>query len=366
MKILILANNDVGLYKFRKELLEELLKTHEVYISLPNGDFVKDMIAMGCQFVETDFSRHGTNPVSELKLFLSYKRMLKEIKPGIVFTYTIKPNVYGGIACQALKIPYVANITGLGTAVENPGLMQKMILFLYRKGLKGAQKVFFQNTENLEFMLGNKIIGGSHDLLPGSGVDLKNYLFERYPDDNGKLIFITVGRIMKDKGISELLHAAGTIKNKYPGVIFKLIGSFDEDYQTEVQKAHKDGIIEYLGQQQDVKPFYKECNAVIHASYHEGMSNVLLEASATGRPVIATNIPGCREIFDNGVSGISFKPKDANDLVRAIEVFIRLSHEQRAEMGKAARKKVQDQFSREIVIGKYLNELKGINQYESL
>ena len=148
MRVMILANNDVGLYKFRKELLERLLQEHEVFICLPDGGFVKEMVKMGCKFIACDLlDRHGTNPIKDLKLMSWYKKILRQHKPGIVFTYTIKPNVYGGMACASLNIPYVANVTGLGTAVENGGIMQKITLSLYKSGLKKAQKVFFQNSE---------------------------------------------------------------------------------------------------------------------------------------------------------------------------------------------------------------------------
>ena len=167
MKIMILANSDIGLYKFRKELLQRLTAMHEVYILLPYGDFVDDLTKMGCVFIPIEFDRHGTNPFKELKLIKLYKNAIKKVKPDIVFTYTIKPNIYGGMACAKLRVPYVANITGLGTAVEKKSLLQKIALFLYKRGLRKAQKVFFQNTENLEFMLGHKVIKDNYEVLPG-------------------------------------------------------------------------------------------------------------------------------------------------------------------------------------------------------
>lgn len=367
-KIVIISNVTSGLIRFRKELIEKISETYELTILASDTGGTDDLKKLKCKFINTELDRHGTNPMKELLLILLYMKHLKHIKPDYVLTYTIKPNVYGGITCQILNIPYIANVTGLGTAIQNLGLMQKISLLLYRFGLRKAQKVFFQNVENQRYMIEHKVVSSKYDLLPGSGINLNNYTFEKYPQNknNDHLIFITVGRIMKDKGIVEVIEAARIIKEKYEDVIFKLIGPYDEDFREIVESAQKDGSVEYLGLLQDVKPFYKECNAVIHASYHEGMSNVLLEASATGRPVIATDIPGCREIFDNGVSGISFKPKDVNDLVRAIEEFIHLSHEQRSEMGKAAREKVEKQFSRDIVISKYLRELKGFGNNESL
>ena len=206
MKILILANNDVGLYKFRKELMEELLKEHEVFICLPNGDFIKELVSMGCKFISCDLlDRHGTNPIKEMKLVFWYKKVLRDYKPDIVFTYTIKPNVYGGMACGSLDIRYVVNITGLGTAVENSGLMQKVTLILYKMGLKKAQKVFFQNTENQDFMLNRGVVKGEYDLLPGSGVNLNHYQCLSYPNED-TVDFVFVARVMKEKGIDQYLY----------------------------------------------------------------------------------------------------------------------------------------------------------------
>ena len=199
MKVLILANNSVGLYKFRKELLEALLANkHEVFISLPNGDFIDDMQQMGCRFIETEISRHGTNPLTDLALAKKYCSIIKSVKPDIVFTYTIKPNVYGGIACQLCKVPYVANVTGLGTAVENGGILQKITLALYRTGLRKAKRVFFQNLANQDFMLGHKVVRGAYSLLPGSGVNLERFAPLPYPDETDGIHFVFISRIMRE------------------------------------------------------------------------------------------------------------------------------------------------------------------------
>ena len=189
MRILILANNDIGLYRFRKELLIALSKEHEVFVSVPNGKFVPKIIEIGCSFIDTSISRHGTNPFQDIKLLKFYMKTIKHIKPDVVLTYTIKPNVYGGMACQKTKTPYLANITGLGNAIENKGLMQKLTLFLYKKGLKKANCVFFQNEANLEFMKKKKTFNSCYKLLPGSGVNLIDNPLEEYPASDEKVVF---------------------------------------------------------------------------------------------------------------------------------------------------------------------------------
>jgi galacturonosyltransferase len=362
MKILILANNDVGLYKFRKELIIKLLKTNSVFISLPYGEFVDEFVKMGCSFVDTSIQRHGTNPIKDLALKKFYKKMIKDIKPDIVLTYTIKPNVYGGMVCSSLKIPYIANVTGLGNAIENPGLLRKISLYLYKKGLKNASVVFFQNKKNLEYMLENKVINDRYKILPGSGVNIVENKFETYPTEEKTISFLMVGRIMQDKGIFELIAAAKQLKEKYSNLKFVVVGPMDDDYQETINQAVQDGVISYLGKRNDIHDLMKNSHAIIHPSYHEGMSNVLLEAASCGRPVLATNVPGCIETFDDGVSGISFKPKDVGSLIDAVEKFLNMSLEQKESMGVAGRKKVEKEFDREIVISDYISEINKITK----
>ena len=337
--------------------MQRLLEEHEVHISLPHGEYVDDMVKMGCTYWPCEFDRHGTNPVKELAQIRYYRELIKQCRPDVVLTYTIKPNVYGGVACATLKIPYITNITGLGSAVENGGLMQKITLALYRLGTKRALKVFFQNSENEKIMLSHGIGTHAHDLLPGSGVNLEQHSFEPYPESDEKIILLVIGRIMRDKGSDEILQAANIIKQRYPNVTFRLLGFRDGDYQEKLDTAVAEGSIEYLGMQNDVHSFIKNSHATVHASYHEGMANVLLETASAGRPVIATDIPGCRETFDDGVSGLSCKPKDVDSLVAAITKFIALPHDSKAQMGLAGRKKMEREFDRSIVVEKYMQEL---------
>ena len=362
MKILILANSPSGLYKFRKELIEALVeKEYKVFASVPEGEFFDEFRAMGCRVIPNRFlERRGTNPVKDMKLLRYYYALIKKVSPDVVLTYTIKPNIYGGMVCGRLKIPCIANITGLGTAVENGGLLQKLTLALYKEGLKKARKVFFQNTHDKEFFEDHNIRTGAFDILPGSGVNTKDYPFEPYPKETDPIVFLIVGRIMKDKGTDEVLAAAKEIKRSHLSVIFRFIGSFDEDYREKIDNAEAEGTIEYVGSQKDMRPWYKGCSAIVHASYHEGMSNVLLEAASTGRPVIATDVPGCIETYEPGVTGLSFKPKDTQSLIDAIEQFLQLSNSKRAAMGRAGRAKVEREFDRQIVVDRYVQEIRNI------
>jgi galacturonosyltransferase len=361
MKILILANFGMGLYKFRKELLEELIsQDNEVYISLPNDEYVPKLEKLGCKFIETHVDRRGTNPIRDLLLLFFYKNLISSLKPDVVLTYTIKPNVYGGIACKITKIPYIANVTGLGTSVENEGLIKKITLALYKLGLNKASCVFFQNEANRKFFIDKNIVKVKTNLIPGSGVNLEQYVFEEYPSSDEKIKFLFIGRIMKAKGIEELLGAAKEVRQKYPNVQIDLVGSYEEDYTQQIDELEKLGIVNYHGKQEDVHEYIKKAHAAILPSYHEGIANVLLESASSGRPILASKVPGCIETFDEGVSGMGFEVKNVDSLVEAIVKFIMLPHDQKKAMGIAGRSKMEREFDRSIVINAYIEEIKNI------
>jgi galacturonosyltransferase len=358
MKILILANNDVGLYKFRGELLERLLaEKHEVFISLPDGSFVPKMVEMGCVFLDTPIERRGTNPVKDIGLLNRYRKLLKEIRPDAVLTYTIKPNVYGGMACQLEKAPYIANVTGLGSAVENGGVLQMITSILYRMGLRKAKKIFFQNEANLQFMKEKGIVSDRYELIPGSGVNLKRFTYSELPKKD-TVDFVYVGRMMKEKGFELYLQAAQAIKEKYPQTRFHLCGDDEDNYRKLVTELEAKGTVIYHGRVDDMNAIYKTVDCTVHPTYYpEGMSNVLLESLACGRPIITTDRPGCKEIVDDGVNGFVVKQRDLEDLIVKIERFLSLSPEERKQFGINGRKKVEKQFDRNIVIDRYLEAI---------
>jgi glycosyltransferase involved in cell wall biosynthesis len=361
MKILVLANFGMGLYNFRRELIEELIKqNHEVFISLPNDEYVPRLESLGCRFINTPVSRRGTNPITDFKLLLNYKKIIKNVKPNVVLTYTIKPNVYGGLACRLAKVPYLANITGLGTAVENGGLLQKLTLFLYKISLKKAKCVFFQNKENEEFLTQRNIISGNYKILPGSGVNLNHYAILDYPS-NDKVNFLFISRVMKEKGINQYLDAATYIKKKYPYTVFHVVGFCEDEYEDKLREMQNKEIIKYHGKQSDVRKFHNISHCTIHPTYYpEGMSNVLLESAACGRPIITTDRSGCREIVDDGVNGYLVVKENSQDLIRKIQKFLALNQEEKKYMGLEGRKKIEREFDRQIVVRSYLDEMMDI------
>ena len=363
MKILILANFGLGLYKFRKELLEELVKGHDVYFCMPKDEYVKPIKEIGCKFISNPFlERHGTNPFQDLRLLQFYKKTLKKLKPDVVLTYTIKCNVYGGMACSALHIPYIVNITGLGTSIENGGMMQRITLSLYRIGLRKAQKVFFQNEENRDFMLQHHVINGAYDMLPGSGVNLTQYKVYPYPDGDS-IDFVFIARVMKEKGIDQYLNAAKVIRKRHPETRFHICGFCEQDYQETLKALNDNGTVNYHGLVDDMEAIYKMSSCVVHPTYYpEGLSNVLLEAASSGRPIITTNRSGCREVIDDGVNGYVVEQKNSKALIAKIEEFLKLSVDERKAMGLAGRAKVEKEFDRQIVINKYIDEIRRLKR----
>ena len=357
-KILFLVNHDVVIYNFRLELVERLLDDgHQVIISSPYGERIEDLKNLGCEYQPIDIARHGMNPIKELKLIFEYKKLIDKVKPDIVFSYTIKPNIYGSIACRSEKVPCVTNITGLGTAVENGGIMQKITVLLYKFAFTKVQRVFFQNTENMQFFVDNKIALGKHFLLPGSGVNLQRFSVLDYPNDD-TVEFAFISRIMKEKGIDQYLEAAEYIREKYPNTVFHVCGFCEEAYEEKLQKLTESGVIKYHGMVRDIKDFMQNVHCTIHPTYYpEGLSNVLLESSASGRPIITTNRSGCREVIDDGVNGFIVNQQDSKDLIEKIERFLALSWDERRNMGLAGRAKVEKEFDRQIVVEKYIAEV---------
>lgn len=359
-RILVLANNDVGLYRFRKDLLAALLGAgHEVYISLPDGGFVSELVQLGCRFIDTPIERRGMNPIHDSKLFHQYRAILKEVKPDLVLTYTIKPNIYGGLACRMAHIPYAVNITGLGSAIENGGWLKKFVLALYKPALKGARVIFFENTGNRDTLAATGVVPKGRDVvLNGAGVNLEDYPYQSYPQE-GAVRFLFVGRVMHEKGVDELFAAAKRMKQEYgDGVEFHIVGSFEEGYKSLMDELEKDVVVKYHGYQSDMKRFYAMASCVVLPSYHEGMSNVLLEAAASGRPLITSDIPGCREAVEDGNSGYLCPAKDANALYGAMQRVMELSVEQRSEMGRRGRERMQALFCKRMIVEETMKELR--------
>lgn len=362
MKVLILSNYANGLYLFRKELLQEMLdRGYTVCVSVPEDENCSKLESMGVQLLFTNLDRRGMNPVKDILLFFNYLRMICREKPDCILTYTIKPNIYGGLAARVLRKKYITNITGLGTAIESRSMLSKLLLRLYSVALKKASVVMFQNEKNKNFMMQKGMRNGNVRIIPGSGVNLSEHCYEEYPSEEQGIVFLAVIRVMKDKGIEEYLNAAEQIRREFPNTKFRLVGEYEEEsrehYEKRIKKLEADGILNYYGHIDNVHQVMKESHVVVHPSYHEGMSNVLLEAAATGRPVVASDVPGCKETFEEAETGYGFTPQSSEELVRTIRKILSLSENERKEMGIRGRSRVEQKFDRKIVTAIYLKEI---------
>ncbi len=358
-KVMLLVNKDNVVYNFRRELVFALLdRGYEVYISSPYGKKIDFLTEKGAKFVSVDIDRRGKNPFKDLLLIRHYYKILKNIRPDVVLTYTTKCSIYGGMVCRKLHIPYIVNNAGL---VENNNpVLESILKVLYKEGFKGAACMMYQNSRERNYVNAILKCKVRYRDIPGSGVNLEEFKFHAYPQDD-IVRFNYVARIVGFKGINELLACAERIKQKYPKTEFVLYGDYDDDsYRQRVADLESKSIVKYGGIQLDMKPCIAKAHAVIHPSYYEGITNVILEHSAMGRPAIASNIPGCMEAIDNGITGYTFPVTNIDELVAAVERFILLDNEGKAYMGKMARKKMEREFDRKFVTNIYLEEIKKI------
>lgn len=357
-KILIVANNDVGLYKFRKELIAELLKENEVYISLPYGELVENLIQMGCHFIDTPLDRRGINPFVDIRLLVSYFKIMKKVKPDMNIMYTIKPNIYASIVSRFLKIPYNVNVTGLGSAFQNENFLKKIIIILYKISLKKVKKVFFENEGNKNVFVDAGIVEEKKTMvLYGAGVNLTEYSFEEYPYENEPIRFLFIARVMKEKGIDEFLYAAKKIKEEISYIQFDIVGPYEDNYSEVINQYMDKGIINYYGFQSDVRPFIKKCHCFVLPSYHEGMANTNLECASMGRPLITSNIHGCKEAVINNVSGFLCEKEDKENLYICLKKFVNLPYEDKKNMGIESRKLMKNKFDKRQIVDKTIKGL---------
>lgn len=357
-RILFLANHFITLYSFRKELINEMVKQgHELYISLPKSEDNKFFENLGCHIIETKIDRRGVNPVKDLNLICFYKKLMHQLNPDIIFSYTIKPNIYGTMASNGLY-KQVCNITGTGATFLKKNFVSIICKILYRLSIRKCYKVFFQNTGDRDFFIKEGLVMNNYAMLPGSGCNLQQHAFRSLPEGD-EIRFLFIGRVMKLKGIDQYLQAAKIVKKKYSNAKFLIAGWNEQPkYMRLVEEAQNAGFVDYIGFRKDINYWIEKCHCVILPSHGgEGVPNVLLEAAATGRICIGSNISGTMDVIDNGKTGFLFKTGDAEDLAQQIEKFILLPKEEKAAMGRAGRKKVEREFDRQVVVRAYLDEV---------
>lgn len=360
-RILFLVNHDIVIYNFRLEIVERLLEDgYDVHVSSPFGERIPELIDLGCHFHEIEINRHGKNPIEEINLIKVYKQLLRTVQPDIILGFTIKPNIYGAIAAKKFNIPFIANITGLGTAVEYKSWKQPIFINLYKFAFKKIYKVYFQNTANRDFFLNHNIVKEHYSLIPGSGVNLDRFSERPYPKKE-LVKFAFISRIMQEKGIDQFIDTATYIREKYQNTEFHIYGFCEQAYEERLKNLQDEGIVYFHGMTKDVAGALENTSCLLHPSYYpEGLSNVLLEACAIGRPIITTNRPGCKEVIDDGVNGYLVEEKNSKDLIEKVEKFLHLTQEEKENLGHNARLKVEREFDRQIIVEQYMKDIKSI------
>ena len=313
--------------------------------------------------------RSGLNPLADLALLRRYRSIMRRVRPAAYLGYTIKPNIYGSLAAASLGIPALPNVSGLGTAFIRGGPLQLLVTALYRFGFRKAPVVFFQNDEDRRLFVERRIVRENQArVLPGSGVDVQRFAPKPQPD--GPPVFLLVARLLRDKGVVEFVQAARSLRTEFPTARFQLLGPIDKDNRTAIAGTElaawiSEGAVEHLGTTDDVRPFIAAATAVVLPSYREGLPRSLLEAAAMSRPLIATDVPGCRDVVDDRVNGLLCQVRCVDSLAGAMREMAEMPTEQRRAMGEAGRRKVQAQYSEELVVQAYLDVLARLDRTES-
>lgn len=358
-KVLILSNDFLTIHNFRMELVSALLeKGHEVFLSLPEDDRNTLFSDMGCKVIDTPISRFGTNPVEDIKTLRFYIKLIKRIEPDVIFTYTAKPNIYGAMAAKKYGVKCICNVTGLGSNFQSENIIKKVMMMLQKFAYKKANTVFFQNSQNLEYFKEKGIVGENARLLPGSGVNLEQNKYEECYKTDGPVKFVTIARIRQDKGYDELFEAIKQAKRDSLNAEFHILGWYEDDSYKQIteQMQNEYGVIVHGSvPHEEVHSLIKNFQFLIHPSYHEGMSNVVLEAAAAGLVCIVSDIHGCKEAVDDGKTGFCVEVKNKDSLYETIKKAVSLTEEQRRQMGIAAHEKTAKEFDRNIIINTYMN-----------
>jgi len=360
MHVLITANAAWNIWNFRRPLVEALLKDgSRVTVVAPEDASVPDIERLGCRFVPLDMNAMSIRPLEGVHLLRQFRSLFRQQRPDVVLSFTIKNNIFGAMAARRLGIPFIPNVTGLGTAFLSGGLMQAIAVFLYRRAFGALPIVFFQNDDDRQLFLDKRIIGhGQGRVIPGSGIDLERFAPVAMPPNSAPVIFLMIARLLRDKGVYEFVAAARLIKARYADTRFQLLGAVASANRTAIDKRtidawESEGVVEYLGTTDDVRPAIAASHCVVLPSYREGAPRTLIEAAAMARPLIATDVPGCRGVVDPGVSGFLCEARSANSLAAAINQFLALSHAARSEMGRQGRAKMERDFDEALVLRAY-------------
>ncbi|WP_370402028.1 glycosyltransferase family 4 protein [Sulfitobacter sp. JB4-11] len=362
MHVLITINAAWNALNFRRPIIDALLERGDrVTLLAPSDASVPHLKSLGVEHVNLEMDTKGLNPVSGIQLTRRLHAHFRDLNPDIVLSYTIKNNIFGAFAAHRLDIPFIPNVSGLGTAFLSGSILQTIARLLYRRAFKPVRTVFFQNSEDLDLFLSLRLVSPTQArLLPGSGIDLDR--FTPLPMPRSPPTFLMIGRLLRDKGTFEFVEAARLLRSEHPTARFQLLGAVDAQNRTAVPADvvtgwQDEGVIDYLGTTDDVRPFIAKASAVVLPSYREGAPRTLMEASAMARPVIATDVPGCRSVVERNVTGIFCAAKSAQSLATAFRQFLAMTNEQQTRMGAAGRRKMVDEYDQRYVVSSYMDEI---------
>lgn len=357
MHVLMTVNAVWNIWNFRRAVVQSLIADgHQVTILAPIDDAVPALEQLGCRVVPLTMNVKGLNPVEDLKLVRRFRRIFRAEKPDVVLSYTIKNNIFGALAARSLSVPFLPNVTGLGTAFLSGGLLLIMAELLYRKAFRGLPAVFFQNEDDRELFVARGLVQPAQTiLLPGSGIDLEHFPAAAYPSAEEAPVFLMIARLLRDKGVVEFVNAARLVKAQRPDVRFQLLGAIAAENRSAIDAVTlqgwvDEGVVEYLGTTSDVRPAIAGSSCVVLPSYREGAPRTLIEASAMARPLVSTDVPGCRAVVQDGVTGLLCAPKDARSLAGRFHQILDLSIPEREAMGLAGRSRMERLYDQNIII----------------
>jgi glycosyltransferase involved in cell wall biosynthesis len=360
MHVVMTANAAWNIWNFRQPVVRALLADgHRVTVLAPPDPKVTNLEALGCTFIPFAMDVKGLNPFNDLALLVRYHKHFKASKPDVILSYTIKSNIFGSIVASRLGIRFVPNVSGLGTAFLSGGVLQMIAEKLYRSAFKHLDTIFFQNVDDRDLFVERRLVRSCQaQLIPGSGIDLNHFQVVSFPSPAEPPTFLMIGRLLRDKGSFEFVDAARRVKAATPEVRFQLLGALGAENRTAIDAAtvarwRADGVVEYLGSVSDVRPFIASATCVVLPSYREGAPRTLIEAAAMGRPLIATDVPGCRSVVEDGVTGFLCRPRSSESLAATCNRLLKLAPGEQRAMGMLGRKKMEQEFDHKLVVAAY-------------
>lgn len=365
--IVISINSSWNIINFRKGLIRALQEDGYRVVAIASPDGYEALLRdLGVEYHPIEIDSQGLSVGRDIMLLARYYRLFRRIRPDVYLGYTAKPNVYGSIAARMLGIHVINNVAGLGTAFIRRGMLAKVVTALYKLAFRQSQTVFFQNDDDLnEFLQSRVVRRGQAKLLPGSGIDLSEFQFKKSPVLPGhRFTYLLIARLLWDKGVGEYVEAARILREQLPDARFQLLGFLDVSNRTavsnaDVQRWVAEGIVEYCGKSDDVRPFIAAADCIVLPSYREGLPRALLEGAAMGKPLIATDVPGCRHVVEHGENGFLCEVRNAASLADAMLKMAQLSSSQREAMGEAARAKVAAEFDEKLAVDLYRRAILG-------